>query len=434
MGYFRQLTEAADWLVTHQNLDGGWGLSPKQASSVVNTAESIFILVEANHLCGTHYSDQILKGFEFIWRQLLEQLEKYPRTRYVQFALWNFPNPIVDYPGEVKRYTEWLLGAQNDDGGWGHHSKDGQSSLFPSVLSLLVLNRLGTLTKESRAKGISWLLSKRDGKGLWGFVSGQQSKVATAQAVHALVNNKYEIDDSAVKNLIDFLSSDLDWGVEIENVPGTKWEHSKVLWIVPSLLLLGTEPYEHVIADAVRKVNTLRYENGWKEPDGAETIRGQFWITSMYAKLHKAFDPAIVTYRIESALSIQKQKYLEPEYVHLLPSSKYFRFVFHSRWYRIATYFCFFSSFCILFLVPTIDLTIKRSAIVSALSVLTVSLFASSLILIKKRKSFFPPWISKGIFPIIIGIIIVFEIVSAALGISVQDIYKILLTPAITSK
>lgn len=422
MGYFRQLAKAANWLADHQNPDGGWGLNPGQASSVVNTAESIFILEQANYLCDISCSSQILNGFKFIWEKLPTQLEKFPRTRYVQFALWNFPNPLIDYPEEVKRYAEWLLKAQNSDGGWGHQLKDNQSAIFPSVLSLLILSRLNMHTKQSRTKGMSWLLSKRNGKGQWEFNPGQSSQTATAQAVYALVNNGYKIDADMAKSLIEFLSINVDWDVEIENVPGTKWEHARVLWVVPSLLLLGVDPYASVIADAVRKVNSFAYDNGWKEPDGAETIRGQFWIASMYTSLHKAFDPGIVTYRIDSALSMQRQEYLEPEYVHLLPSSKYFRFMFHSRWYRLAAYLCLLGSFCILLLIPTTDLTVKKSVIVGTLSVLTVSFFLTSLVLIKKRKALFHPWICKKLFPSILGIFIAFQIASAALGTSVQDI------------
>jgi hypothetical protein len=421
MGYFAQLNKAAQWLVDHQNIDGGWGLSLGQGSSVVNTAESIYILAECDRFSKTNYSNHIVRGFDFIWLKLQTDLEKFPLTRYVQFAIWNVKDCHLEELDQVKQYTKWLIDAQNKDGGWGYRSADNISMLFPTVLSVITLSQFANKPiQESLEKAAQWLRSKRLGE-LWGF-DGEENPnyVATSQGVLALTKCGHEFSIDSKRIILEYLKSNNDWSTQVENLPGTVWKHSRIMWIVPSMLLLGAEPYCSQIASAVRNANERGFEHGWKEPDGAKTIRGQFWITTMFSALLRAYDPAIVTYRIDSSFSIQKPEYQEPEFVHIRPENRIFRFVFHSGIYQFFAYLSFILSVVIVFLVPKGDLLVPRSTFVGLASLSAIIFFLVSFWLMKKRQALFPKFVRRFI-PLMVSVIMCFEIISAALGYSVKD-------------
>src|SRR6185369_9218834 len=83
MGYQRTIQDAARWLASNVNPDMGWGMSPGQASSIVNTAEAIYILTRAKG-----YAAEIENGLAYISNRLFKSLEEQgSRTRYVLFAL-----------------------------------------------------------------------------------------------------------------------------------------------------------------------------------------------------------------------------------------------------------------------------------------------------------------------------------------------------------
>lgn len=60
MAFYRNIELAAKWLAAAQNLDGGWGLTPHQASSLVNTSEAIFVF----NMAGAKYSKYAKEGIE----------------------------------------------------------------------------------------------------------------------------------------------------------------------------------------------------------------------------------------------------------------------------------------------------------------------------------------------------------------------------------
>ncbi|MDP3013324.1 MAG: terpene cyclase/mutase family protein, partial [Candidatus Subteraquimicrobiales bacterium] len=294
MSYQVQLHKAAKWLVSIRNKDKGWGLSEGQASSIVNTAEAIYVLTKASP---TDYHLAITEGLDFIQSKTIDSANKMPRTRYVFFALLACLEHLEKVNSNfIQDCKQWLLKARNNDGAWGHTANDENSKLYPTVMALLMLDLF--CSEDELATAYNWIKSKSiDGNG-WRF-SGDvhYSPIATALAVIAL-RKVTDSDDHIFVWPKEQLLTVSTWDVETEDMPGTPWVHCSYMWIFPSLTQLGVEPYSKTIAQGVRELNKLNCDNGWKEPNRHLTVRGQFWATFALHNLKQAYDPAIHTYRI----------------------------------------------------------------------------------------------------------------------------------------
>lgn len=117
MAYHDRLEAAITWLEgTQRAQDGGWGLAAGQASSIVNTAEALFVLRR-----GRFYPTSARRGVEFIRSSLSKHLDdpdRGKRVRYVAFALLAFAE-YEDFVGkdEIQSCVSWLLDSRNHDNG-----------------------------------------------------------------------------------------------------------------------------------------------------------------------------------------------------------------------------------------------------------------------------------------------------------------------------
>lgn len=404
MGYQRTIQDAARWLASNVNPDMGWGMSPGQASSIVNTAEAIYILTRAKG-----YGAEIENGLDYISNRLFKSLEEQGgRTRYVLFALFALTDHLEKVDSNLLlNCTDWLLRAQNSDGGWGHVTNDSDSRIFPTCFAVCVLRRLG-VGEERLLGGFNWILGQGNPSG-WSFNGGNvPSPTATAQAVVALRELRDSTSDIFIKPKELLLATD-HWGTERENLPGTLWDHCTYMWIFPALTALGVDPYAPTIAEGIRAINRLAGPNGWTEPSGGESIRGQFWAVFALNTIKETFDPAVHVYKIDSERA--QQALTEPSFVNV--------FV-HTRWamvipqilYRGLTYL-FIAVFFVAF--TGVYRSAPRFADLLASSALAVVIY----FLITRRKHLFPKWLLR-ILIIVAGAL---SFVNLFLGWSVKDIF-----------
>lgn len=407
MGYFDHLEAAARWLVAHRNSNKGWGMSPGQASSIVNTAEAVYVLTRA----GFGYHREINEGLAFIEQRLFTSIKSSgPRTRYAQFALLTLQeHPTSASHDFVTRCIDWMFGARNADGGWGHGATDGQSKLFPTALSIIVLSSFISPDKLSGA--FHWIQSKRSESG-WRFTDDAPvSPTATAVATLAL-RKTVPATDPVFQKPRDFLLSTTHWGNERENLPGTLWDHCTYMWIFPALVSLGINPYAPTIAEGVRFVNSLGNKNGWTEPAGGESIRGQFWAVYSLDALQKAFDPAIHIYRIDSERT--QNSLTEPEFVNIQIHSRWAMIIPH-KLYKWAAYGLLMISFIAFFGLHRKLNPIGRYADYVA----SIACFLTAYVMFRKRNSLFHKW-TIWLVP---GIVLVLEFIDLVFGVSVVSIF-----------
>ena len=413
MGYHQKIVDASDWLNKHRNLDNGWGLSPEQASSIVNTAEAIYVLKKANR-----FYQSIKLGLDYIQHFLPIHVQKRgQRTRYVNFALLAYiENQELLDPAEITKWADWLISAKNADGAWGQVFNDGQSRLFPTCLSLMLLSRLPYQEEDSES-AFNWLMSKKKATG-WSFDSdgSPPSQSATALAVLALKHKK-DFDGEILGDPKDLLLSTTQWATEPEDERGTAWRHCTYQWVFPALMALGVEPYHKTIAEGVRAINKYDFEGGWREPDGNKTVRGQFWAVFALDSIYRAYDPAIHTYRIDSERS--QAALVEPTFVNIMVNTKWATII-PRRLYQGVTYsFLGISIVSFLGIYRFLDRIPRRADLfISAL------LFIATYFLVTSRKRLFPQSLFWAI-TIIAGILGLIDLV---LGKSVNDLFKALST------
>jgi len=409
VGYFEQLEAAADWLAGAQNSDNGWGMSHGQASSIVNTAEAIYVLTRA-----TKHPERVKAGLEFIQARLFPAIEKQGgRTRYVFFALLGVADHLEKVnPDFVSRSVNWLIQARNKDGAWGHVANDQISRVFPTCMTLMLLAKLNHNPHDLQM-GYNWLISKEKESG-WSFddEKGPQP-TATALAVLALRNSKEHTHDIFTRPK-EFLLQTNHWGTERENVPGTLWEHCSYTWIFSALVSLDVNPYDPTIAQGVIAINKLAHNNGWMEPSGGETIRGQFWAVMAFDALHKAFDPAIHIYRIDSE---KAQTVLsEPEFVSIKVHSR-LAMILPRVIYQLFVYLVLLLS-----LVTFLGIHRLVSGVPRLVDFLiSVLCFVCVYYLVNKRKHLFP----VKVLWVISGVVAVLGFLDLVFGIHVKGLFDL---------
>jgi hypothetical protein len=322
MTYVDDLNRSAAWLVDSQNPDGGWGLTPRQESSLVNTAEALFVLRRS----GMH-GPAVVRGREFLRTQVFPHIEKRgPRIRYVAFTLLALAEGRRDDSAIViGQCSKWLLAARSADHGWPSEKGNQESDLLSTYLALHSLLN-GGCDVEMLELSLNWLLSRANANGWSLEPNGPPSALACAYAVRILSRTHYRSHD-LVRVASTVLYQNRDWGSVDEAIPGTVWKHTAFPIVVPALIDLGAEPYSPTIADGVRFINTLRSsEGGWNESagPGARSIRGQYWAVMALDAVANAFDPGIHSIRIDAERA--QPNLAEPAFVKLKV---------HSRWATI---------------------------------------------------------------------------------------------------
>lgn len=202
------------------------------------------------------------------------------------------------------------------------------------------------------------------------------------------------------------------WGSIQEPVPGSLWSHSTFAWVLPQLARSTDSPFEPVIAEGIRYVNTLANPKGWGESPGQGdvTVRSQFWATMALSAIYDAFDPALHPLRIDATRAQES-----------LPEPDFVKIVMHSSWatvvpakaYRLFVWLLFFSALTTLWGGHRLIGQLPRRAD-AALSVAPALL---ALLLIKRRPKQF-----RWLAPVVGCVLVVLEAVHLIFGISVAEL------------
>lgn len=344
MGYHDSLRSANEWLERNQQADGGWGLTPGQGSSIVNTTEAMFVLrlqgpiAAASRRGLTYLSSQFEKH--------LQAADRGARVRYGVFSLvaLTLYRDFVD-SNQIDRCLKWLRSAQNADGGWGNVANDGQSLLFMTGLAVWALRRAGVPNQDLEGS-MQYILGLAGPRG-WALKPvDTTTSVANAYALLAL--DGHYGTSPAVIAAKESLLQNTHWGNVQESVPGALWSHCTFAWVLPALASSIDDPFAPVIAEAIRHINTLQTEHGWSETPGANdaTIRSQFWAALALSAIYDRFDPSIHVPRIDAERTQETLR--EPEFVKIAVRSRWATFV-PAAFYRAIAYLLIASAAGVLF-------------------------------------------------------------------------------------
>src|SRR6267142_5636014 len=134
---------AAEYLISRRNpADGGWGLNIEksfQGSSIVNTAESLFVINRAG--CWISNPEKTTEYLRVSIREHPNSRGDY--LRYLTFGLWGLLEaglPVSD-PSvvDVARQIESRIVGHS---GWGELQNDADVRIWPTFQSLWMLGRV----------------------------------------------------------------------------------------------------------------------------------------------------------------------------------------------------------------------------------------------------------------------------------------------------
>lgn len=224
--YEGQLTRAANTLVRHQRVDGGWGLRPTSVSSIVNTAESMVVLKAAG-LDGPF----IERGARFLIDGLPLLFKDEPRTvggpggrgRHLRFltffldAILNFPDYALSADGRERLHdcVKWFASFPDHRGGIPETVDSNLVSLHQTARVANTMSRLVALLRANadqdtpllnRATAVldstvDALLNAQLRSGAWPVRAGERngSAAKTSLAVAALAQSTEVLERSATK-------------------------------------------------------------------------------------------------------------------------------------------------------------------------------------------------------------------------------------------
>lgn len=319
MAYFSELRHAKDWLLENRSADGGWGMTAGQGSSMVNTAEALFVLAKAGApmaLCQP--------ALNYLRSNLTPHLsERGSRTRYLSLPLAVLAECFPSFDTKFQRsVAEKLVAARNDDDGWGDDARDGESDVFSTYLAIEALSLAGGYAAEIEAAG-RWILSQHREAG-WGLHPSQNYSISgTAYALQALVRTGH-LDTPAFKLGHEQLLSVDRWEPEEIIIPGAKWLHCRSAAVVRALIASGTDPFHPTIAEGIRAFQRCVHQGaGWTETpnENSPTIRSQYWAASALDRVWQAFDPAICIPRVDAERT--QEVLLEPIYLPFATGTRF---------------------------------------------------------------------------------------------------------------
>ena len=386
MAYFVQLAGAAKWLLENRNPDGGWGMVPGQPSSMVNTAEALYVLQRA----GAPTSD-CAPSIEYMKGSLDEHLrDRGKRVRYVALPLLTlaecFPNTERRFQ---RKAAEWLVRARNADQGWGEVERNGQSDIFSTYLAASALNAAAWNRAKDVTAAADWMLREHSAEG-WSL-HAQQSYSATATAYAVAVLAMAGLSDRpSYQQGRELLLANDSWDNEEVVIAGTKWLHSKPTAIIRALVQSETDILHPTVAEAVRSFQRRITPEGWteKESENTPTIRSQYWATYGLDPIIRHFDPSIVIPRIDAMR--QQGALQEPLFLPFATGTR-FHTILPAPLFRLATWGAaltgLFAAFGLQEAIPAPNQSVVSWA--------GIALLAASLYLMSKRPTHFPamgPW------------------------------------------
>jgi len=319
MAYFSELRDAKGWLLENRGADGGWGMTAGQGSSMVNTAEALFVLAKA----GTPIA-VCQPALDYLRSNLEPHLsERGSRTRYLSLPLAVLAECFPTFDPDFQRsVAERLVAARNEDDGWGDDALDDESDVFSTYLAVEALSLFGGHAAEVEAAG-RWILAQHKETG-WGLHPTQSYSISgTAYAVQALVATGHS-DTAAFRLGHEQLLSVDRWEPEEIIIPGAKWLHCRSAAVVRALIASGTDPFHPTVAEGIRAFQRcIQKGAGWTETpnENSPTIRSQYWAASALDRAWRALDPAIYVPRVDAERT--QEVLLEPVFLPFATGTRF---------------------------------------------------------------------------------------------------------------
>jgi squalene-hopene/tetraprenyl-beta-curcumene cyclase len=198
--YGESIARAREWVVGMQSSDGGWGaFEPENTQYYLNnipfsdhgalldpptvdvSARCLSMLAQLGET--SFNSEPARRAFDYIVRDQERDGSWYGRwgLNYI-YGTWSAmcalnAAGVAPTDPRMKRAADWLIGIQNDDGGWGEDGESykldyrgyeqAQSTASQTAWALLGLMSAGLVEHPAVARGVGYLLKTQQAHGLW---------------------------------------------------------------------------------------------------------------------------------------------------------------------------------------------------------------------------------------------------------------------------
>lgn len=295
MKYVEQLQLAMAWLYGARNRDSGWGLNPKQASSIVNTAEALYVLGKLQKL-----PQDVQKTADLLRLMSLDHPSSRGLfTRYFAFGIIGLLSAGVDSSdSSIQKCAEALRQGQTSSKGWSQMLDEQSPRVFPTFLALWTLQMVEEKPGLQTMNGLNWLLTIPKKDGGWGFTDDPNEASNAACTAYALIvlRNVYATDRRVQRGkqwLLDHTDEWLHSPLIGEAVGGTDWYHCNPAWASVALLELGESVFSAAVCGVLAYFQKLfdTQTGGWRQsPLHVANVRSIFWAILALEAMRECLD------------------------------------------------------------------------------------------------------------------------------------------------
>jgi hypothetical protein len=295
MKYSEQLRLSSSWILSVRNPDYGWGLNSKQASSIVNTAEALYVLNKAKRL-----PKDLDKSVQFLRDAIaVHPTKRGQYLRYYAFCILGLISANISPNNpSIQFCVKTIHRSQISNKGWGNSLDDTTPRVFPTFLALWSLQMVEQQPSLAAINGLEWLLTIQKRDGGWGFTDDPNEKSNIACTAYALIvlKNQYSNDKRVQrgKNWLTIHYRDIvKTPIVGESIGGTDWHHSNTIWAMCALLDYGETVFSPIVLDITLFLNELfdSQNSGWRETKNhVVNIRSIFWAVLALDKANNLLD------------------------------------------------------------------------------------------------------------------------------------------------
>lgn len=300
---------AADYLISRRHpVDGGWGLNIEkgfQSSSIVNTAESLFVINRAR--C-------VVSDLDKTVLYLKDSIREHPSTRgdnlrYLTFGLLGLleaglkpTDPLII--GLAKQIEGRVVG----DLGWSELGSDIDTRIWPTFQSLWMLTRVfgRDYVRTKYYSCLTKLLTAGRDVHQWGFSESESPSLAATSYVLILLSELYPGSPDVLQtreSVLNLLSRNLtnNQPVEVEAVAGTDWHHYSYSWALKAIHSVDAPLDQATFSITLRTLayvkSLFREGHGYSEPGKPVcNVRSNFNCVLAVDAVIESFDPSNYSY------------------------------------------------------------------------------------------------------------------------------------------
>ncbi len=241
-------------------------------------------------------------------------------------ALLDAEHPINSDP--IQRGIQWLLAAQNPDGGWGNLANDNRSDVTSAAYTMKVLIRVLSINsdaEEALYRGQQWVLDSKHQDNSWTGRDGTSGTLAhTSHAVDSLLSSGIQRSNliHVREWIIDNINQDAEFlELYLASLPNAQserlnWTHLSKERALIALLKLGSGISEPEVMETAKRILNRQMNGTYWRVDTMPNSAPSWAILEAVTSLHlyqQNIEREGPSYVLSEQLSQMTQKIMDQE-------------------------------------------------------------------------------------------------------------------------